>query len=95
MKCGSIRDHYLVWLLPTSCDLLWRKPFLAPLCWFGSLTALLGCGRALLVSCTGSGTISFEVSFAYTFPTGTLLLWFGSVSLLCLLETRYLEGEMA
>ena len=30
----------------TSCDLLWREPFLAPLCWLGLLTALLvfGCG---------------------------------------------------
>ena len=41
---------------------------------------------ALLISCTCSGTISLEVSFPSTLSTETLLLWFGGVSLLGLLE---------
>ena len=51
--------------------------------------------RALLISCTGSGTIYLEVFVASTLPTGTLLIWFGGVSLLGLLETCYFGGELA
>ena len=44
------RAIYLLWLLPTSCDVLWIEPFLALLCQFGLLTVLpvLGCGGLYL-----------------------------------------------